>query len=478
LWQTFVESVNPLLKIVHVPTLQHQVLDASWDVENVSNPMAAILFAIYTLAITSTSANDCLASFGETRGTLLTRYRAATIQALIACDFLTTRDFEVLQAFVLFLFANPESELTSTLTGAAIRLGQKMGLHRENPHPNISIFEQEMRLRLWWQLHGLDARNRFASMQRPKYRPPQSDFGEVRLPLNINDADLHPDMIEPPVEHTSPTEMICVLRKFELFNWLRFAPTVTKVFDDITQGPDRDKMAMALIDEAINELEGMYWEKYLRKSDKKVPLHGLTHAMANFMVALMRFKAHHPRGRVAVSDGEVYITRQENDILFDSAVTSLEMVNVCMKSKFSSHLFTHMASSGMLQMDTYIYVISELRRRCSGDQVVLAWNLVEDLYDEHPELGKDAANSFYVAFGELTLEAWEARRMELLRSQDVRESHVAPKFIQSLRDERQNWDEQNVRTATAAPDSLGLAGFGLTYENNPDWEYWNEFLTL
>jgi len=87
------------------------------------------MFAIYNLAITPMSSDDCQASFGESRDTLLTRYRAATVRALVVADFLTTRELEVLQALILFLFADPESELTCTLIGAAIRLGQKMGLN-------------------------------------------------------------------------------------------------------------------------------------------------------------------------------------------------------------------------------------------------------------------------------------------------------------------------------------------------------------
>ncbi len=231
----------------------------------------------------------------HTRGTLLTRYRAATVQALIAADFLTTREMEVLQAFALFLLADPESELTSTLTSATIRLGQKMGLHRENIDPKISFFEKEMRIRLWWQLCGLDSRVRAASHSRGRScRFPRS--ATSRLPLNINDADLHPDMIEPPCRAQRSTEMLCVLIKFEVSNWLRSSPTAAKVFENIVQGPARGKMSVSLEDEAINEIEAIYQEKFFRSWDKRIPLHGLARAMANLAVARMRFKVHHPPG--------------------------------------------------------------------------------------------------------------------------------------------------------------------------------------
>ena len=467
-----------------MPTLQKRILDASWDLANVSKSLTAILFAIYTLAVTSMSSDDCQASFGITRGTLLTRYRSATVRALIAADFLTTRKLEVLQAFFLFLLADPESELTSTLTGAAIRLGQKMGLHRENTNtdPKISFFEKEMRVRLWWQFCGLDARVRTAST--PGMKLPPFELGDIRLPLNVNDADLHPDMMEAPVEHNGPTEMLGVLVKFELSNWLRSSPKSAKVIENILQNviqnilqgsSVRSEMSMELQDEAINELEAIYQKKFCSNLDRRIPLHGLTHAMATVAGARMRFKVHHPRGRAAVSGGEVYMTREENDVLFHSAVTSLEMVSVGINSRFSSHLFTHLTTK--FQIDAYIYVISDLRRRCFGDRVNLAWKLVEDLYNEHSELIDDAENTFFVALGDLTLEAWEARRKELVRGQGVRESDVTPHFIRLLWGKRQNRNKESVQMPPV-PDHHGLDGLGLIDYNDLDWEYWNDFLRL
>lgn len=378
-----------------------------------------------------------------------------------------------MQALVLFLLADPESELTSALTGAAIRLCQKMALHRENADPKLSVFEKEMRTRLWCQLRGLDSRCR--AMFAPGVKPSQSEYGEVRLPLNINDADLHPDMTEPPIERSTPTEMLCVLAKFEVTNWLQSSPTAAKVFRNIVQGPVRGKMSMELEDAAINELEAIFQEKFFRILDKRIPLHGVTYAMATLALARMRFKVHHPRGRAAVGGGEVYMTQKESDMIFDSAVTSLEMVDVGIRSKLSSHLFIHLTSN--FQMDTYIYVISDLRRRCSGNRVAIAWKLIEDLYNGHPELINDLENTFFVAFGDLTLEAWETRRKELVRAQGVREAEVTPRFIQSLWDKRREGDGENVPTAPVL-DPSNFDGLGLMDSYDFSWEYWNDFLRL
>lgn len=179
-----------------MPTLQQRILDASWEPAKASKSLTALLFAIYNVAVGPMPPDDCQAFFGESRDTPLARYQTAAFRVLIAADFLTKRDLEVMQAFVLYTLAGPGSDLASTLAGAAIRLGQKMSMDRENNDRRRLFFEKGMRIRLWWQLRGLDYRSRAACMLGTK-SPPLLEFGYVRLPLNVNDADLHPDMTDP-----------------------------------------------------------------------------------------------------------------------------------------------------------------------------------------------------------------------------------------------------------------------------------------
>ncbi|PWY82107.1 hypothetical protein BO70DRAFT_291865 [Aspergillus heteromorphus CBS 117.55] len=490
-WQIFVQSVNPLTKIIHVPTLQQRILDASWDPTNTPAPLTAMLFAIYTHAVTALSPTSCSTSFQSSRATLLTRYRTATLRALIAADFLTTRTLEVLQAFVLFLLSNPECELTSTLTGSAIRVAQKLGLDRTTHDPKLSIFENEMRVRLWAQLRGLDFRCR--AVYTPAMKPPPvSSLGDFRLPRNVNDADLHPDMQEPPIEHTGPTEMLCVLMKLEVTLWRKSSPTATKVFESILEGPHRSKAPTStdLEDAAIRELEAIYQEKYFRCTDERIPLHAVTRAMTRLAIARLRFTARHPRGRAAGMMGaDLYVTREENDMLFESALTWLEMVDVLKRSEFSFHLLAHLTSRA--SVDAYICVLSDLRRRCMGARVDLAWRLVEELFTEHVELVEDVENSFFVALGDLTVEAWEARRKALEgEGEGLGEGGVVtPWFVQSLWERRHSVGGSGGQVSVPVPGSvpgsapgagspLEVHGFGVIDDQELNWEYWNDFLRL
>ncbi|KAM0197356.1 hypothetical protein ACHAPI_005222 [Fusarium lateritium] len=463
LWQKYVDAINPLIKIVHVPTLQKRILDAVWDPANIPKPLAALIFAMYTLSITAMSSDECMASFNQERGMLLTRYRSATVRALTEADFLSTRDIEVLQALVMFIFANPESELASTLTASAIRTGQIMGLHKAESDTKLSFFDKEIRIRIWWQIKGLDLRVRTTST--PGMKPAKSDFGDQRIPFNINDADLHPDMLEPQVEYSGPTEMVCVLMKFEASKWLGSSPKATKVFECMAPGFSKVRTSVKVENEVISELEAIFEEKYLSKLDRCVPFHDLAYTMAKLAHARLRFKLHHPRGRTGLAEGDVYLSKEESDILFNAALSFVELVQVGFKSKFSSQLFTHMSST--YQIDAFIHVISELRRRCSGPRIDQAWKSIDELYAQHPEIIEHVENSLFFALGNLTLEAWEARRKV------VAEADTAPRCIEMLWNKRRAADGDIGMTIQGV---TGLGGWDFNVGDDFDWNSWNDFL--
>ncbi|KAF6811318.1 C6 transcription factor [Colletotrichum plurivorum] len=474
-WQVFVETVNPLLKIVHVPTLQQRILDASWNPSTAPKPLAATMFAIYTLAVTSMSSQECQTTLGESRDSLLTRYRAATYRALIEVDFLTTRDFEVLQALLLFLFTSPESELTSTLAIVAVKLAKKMGLHHARPDPKLSFFEREMRVRVWWQLYALEVRTRALASPEMKTPPSRGEFGDIRPPMNVNDADLHPDMAEAPVEHEGLTEMMCVLMKCEVFLWFRASALPTSFLENISKVGARDCAWWESERNMIQELEAIYERKYFRYMDRRIPLHNQTFAMARLAITLMMFKTHHPRGRTPGTDGEILLSREEGELLFDLAVRWMESVEVTLHSQFSSHIFTHMTSK--CHNDAVVYVISDLRRRCSGERVDQAWGLVERYFRDHEELFEDGKNPFNDALGDLTLEAWEARRKALAAGKSPQEEVETPQFINRLW-EKSRRRVEGVPQRSGVVDLQDLGEVGLTADGNLDWDYWNKFLSF
>jgi len=103
LWPIFLDNVNPLVKILHVPTVQHIVEQASANMYEVSRGITALLCSICFSAINSLSSEECENMLSDAKTHLLSRYQLLTRQALINASFLRSSELDVLQAFVLFL---------------------------------------------------------------------------------------------------------------------------------------------------------------------------------------------------------------------------------------------------------------------------------------------------------------------------------------------------------------------------------------
>ena len=108
LWQIYLDNVNPLLKVTHTPTLQIQIIEAASNLATVQPNLAALMFAIYCVAILSVDDEKCHSLFGSSRKLLLNRYQFACQQALWECHFLRTNERDVLTAFYLYLVSPEE----------------------------------------------------------------------------------------------------------------------------------------------------------------------------------------------------------------------------------------------------------------------------------------------------------------------------------------------------------------------------------
>jgi len=107
LWEKFLENVNPLIKIIHVPTVQRDLLNACLDLENVSKPLEALMFAIYASAVNSLSNEECEGLAHASKTQLQDRFFRAAQHALVRAGIFGTLDIVVLQAALLLLVGLP-----------------------------------------------------------------------------------------------------------------------------------------------------------------------------------------------------------------------------------------------------------------------------------------------------------------------------------------------------------------------------------
>jgi Fungal specific transcription factor domain len=105
-----------------------------------------------------------------------------------------------------------------SLTGLAIGLAFRIGLHRDAEAMGVSPFEVEMRRRLWWQICILDVHTAEEHGCDPCIL--ESSFN-TKLPLNIADSSLDPHMSKFPQSMPGKSEMLFSLLQVEVSYFAR-----------------------------------------------------------------------------------------------------------------------------------------------------------------------------------------------------------------------------------------------------------------
>ncbi|PYI16892.1 hypothetical protein BO99DRAFT_435046 [Aspergillus violaceofuscus CBS 115571] len=209
LLETFAESVNYFLGIVHMPTISNVVRE--WrrsGMKSLSPSNEALLFSIYYATIASMEDEDVMTNFGASKYELNLKYRQGLEQALAKSDFLNAPDTVLVQAFTIFLYLSRRYDSPRyiwMMTGFVIRMAQYLGLHRDGAHfDRFTPYEVELRRRAWWGVCLLDIRA--SEDQGTDLSIAQGSF-DTKLPLNINDGDIGPDIKESPSDRQGLTDM-------------------------------------------------------------------------------------------------------------------------------------------------------------------------------------------------------------------------------------------------------------------------------
>lgn len=262
LWATHVQNVEPICKILHIPTTAKMVETVSRQPSTATKAQECQLFAIYHFAVYSMNDEDCLRQFGRLRAVLLPKYSYAMRQALVNASWLKTTEMPVLQAYMLFLIGGRgylDPHTFWMMTGVAVRIAQRMGLHRDGETLGLPPFEVQMRRRLFWQLIPLEG---FAGQHSGTgiCMPPSS--WDIKKPMNINDDQIYPGMTQQPEEQKGATDMFYCLARAELSEYY----SKTARMQD-GHGPSfhlrSAEETMALID----KVEEVFETKFLRYCD-------------------------------------------------------------------------------------------------------------------------------------------------------------------------------------------------------------------
>jgi hypothetical protein len=108
LWRIYVQNVDPVFKILHIPTVQASMVEAIADPDHVDDSTHALMFAIYFAAVTSLGSEEALELFGRDCSSLLGRFEQGLDAALLRTDLLGCPELRSLQAFTIYLVSSAE----------------------------------------------------------------------------------------------------------------------------------------------------------------------------------------------------------------------------------------------------------------------------------------------------------------------------------------------------------------------------------
>ncbi|KAF2465369.1 uncharacterized protein BDR25DRAFT_346238 [Lindgomyces ingoldianus] len=369
-WEVYKENVDPLVKVLHVPSTEPMLLDAMTHPEKVPKGVECLMFSIYYGAVTSIMPQECLEKWGEERSSLLEKYRFALEQALARANFLYCDETIILQAFVIFLNIirrNDDARKIWTLTGLVVRIAQTLGIHRDGSHFGLPPFEIEMRRRLWWQVCILDARASEDHGCDPTIVEAQFD---TKMPLNVNDKDLDPDMTDFPPERVGFTDMTFCIIRFEVANIFR------RILY-IPPGPNRCNYFFANLtipekEKWISECHQRLEDKYLKDCDMSVPLYWVTATVSRLVMSKMWLIVYHPHQR---RDGGASLPQETKDKLF---ITSLENIeySILLETEARTMKWGWLFRT-YVQWHAIAFLLSELCVRTKGEAVERAWRALE-----------------------------------------------------------------------------------------------------
>lgn len=432
MWQLYQENVDPIVKVIHVPTVDKLIKETRKDLNSLTPPNEALMFAIYYAAITSIDDADVRkgthpcslgnmtdyaqvkTNFGVEKSKLSSQYRFALEQALAKAEFLVSPELVVLQAFILFLVLvrrHDDTRFSWTLTGLAIRIGQSMGLHRDGTSfPGLTPLEIELRRRVFWALCILDLRS---AEDQGTDLTINSQTYDTEFPLNINDSDISEDTTELPQARQGATDMTFSLVRYEICSLARRLHTMSNslvassLSDSAPSLEERERMLKTIYE----SVENKYFKDQATSCN---PILWTAANIARVIVAKMTLVIYQPM-LFPGPNGEV-LSDEIRERLFTAATEIFEynhQLNSDPRSKQWRWLF-----QTYTQWHAVAYVLMEVARRPLTPGVERAWAALNSIFasPQPDDLDRIAGDqSVWLPLKKLYLKAKKHRDTEIVR---------------------------------------------------------------
>ncbi|KAJ5970638.1 uncharacterized protein N7479_000556 [Penicillium vulpinum] len=378
------------------------------------------------------SVEDCRAELDEDKHEVLKRYRTGVETSLAKADLLNSSDMTILQAFVIYIACSRRYDKgpdTRKFLGDAIGIALKIGLHRDASASGLPPFQVEMRRRLRWQIYVLDITIAEDCGTAPRVL---ESWFETRLPSNVNDASLDPEMKDPPRTCNGKTEMILSLAMSEISNFARR----TIFSDQFCEENCYPVLSASQKSTAIDLFKEKIEQQYLSHLDQSIALDYFTTLSCNLILAKLKLTVMKPRAR------------QDQSILthlsFRKVCTEILQKTVALKHYEKGRQWLWIFQNH-IEWDALTCLLINLSLVPKGEALDSAWQAINETY-EYLKIDCDAQRDY-------RWENVEELRRKALFSRDM--VQINPAQWGTSPDDDSGFEESHTM-ATESPRQLGL----------------------
>ena len=247
---------------------------------------------------------------------------------------------------------------------------------------------------------------------------------DCKIPLNVNDSDLRPEMKGPPGIQGKSTEALFAVVRSELGEYIRHtafyldftSPALKPIAKHLHNGPAPEGGELVKLEEMIED-------QYLKCCDQENPIHFMTIWTTRAYLAKCRLLEHHSR----YSSSSVRRTAQR-DAATSHALRMLEC---------DTKIMTSALTKGFLWLNhlhfpfpAYVQIVQDLRRRPDSEQARQAWEVMGNNYEAWFDTQFRDDSPVFQVFTRIILQAWEACEAA---SEQLGETLTPPRIVSSIR---------------------------------------------
>lgn len=354
------------MKILHKKSAEKLLAASVYQPESLRGSEKALVQAIYFASMASMTSDEVREYFHANKDVAFTIQAKLIEQSLARAVFYLHEELSTLQALVLFLTINRLSgrpNVSWKLTG----LAKRSDVFRK---PHSTIYEREIRARLWWNLWYLD--------HRAVKDLGENDLSDAdalpELPLNIDDADLDPNTTDAPTPRDDWTDMTFALVRFDIA---------------LTRRQLHSQKDTKQTERLIQACEIRIHEQYLRHNNNE-PIQWLTQHVAHVLIMEMWFELY--------SADTVPIDHWSQNIQDRLFLLAIDIVDVSsrLKSEPQAQQWSWLLT-GYQQYRPLAFLLNELCYRQECEAVEHAWKVVEDAVSRWPDQVRESVSGKVLA---------------------------------------------------------------------------------